>query len=320
MPGSPHLCSAFTDFWNDYHRVRGLFRKELPKECGDLTNGLEKCREMSDQPGLLDDLARSRNRVDRALRTIMDAYATDMQDLLFDPLLDSIRNKEKRSKDADGVALVGRSRIVVTSGVEAALSPEMASYVDTTRPKPFGTDLLNAAFPAKKSDASTAAGLDRIVGGIPQVQAALLAAALLSDTEPRYLKVAPGIGIDVRPSVLPDESEARLTIDARFGVDTQELSTAKRDDLWAQPPPASIKSHHVVTDANVGVFDLFDISSFSIDTVTPQAPYYIPILGRLPILGPAFQIPRKNKAVRHESMILVNTVVLPRSTLLTEPF
>jgi hypothetical protein len=309
------LCTTFKHFWQSYWAVRKLAGVELPQTCDAAT----KCTEISAQESLLNDLARSRNRIDRVLRSIMDAYAADMEDLLFDPLLEAIRNKEKQSTDSGGVAVVGRTRIVVTSGLEAEMSPEMASYVETTRPKSFGADLLKAAFPAKKSDGS-AAGLERIVGGIPQAQAALLAAALLSDTEPRYVKVAPGIGVDVRPVVLPDESEARLTIDARFGVDANELSTAKRDDLWTQPPPASIKSHHITTDATVGVFDLLDLSSFSIDTLTPQAPYYIPILGRLPILGPAFQLPRKNKAVRHESVILVNTVVLPRSTLLTDPF
>ena len=317
--GSAATCGALVQFWKDYQAVRELPRQALAPACEQMPDAATKCPQISEQENQLDGLVRSRDRIDRVLDTVMDAYAADMQELLFDPLLESIQAKEKTSKDADGVALVGRTRIVVTSGMEASLAPEMASYVETTRPKPFGTDLLNAAFPAKKSDGS-AAGLEGIVGGIPQVQAALLVAALLSDTEPRYLKVAPGIGVDVRPVVLPDESAARLTIDARFGVDTQELSTAKRADLWTQPPPASIKSHHIMTDAMVGVFDLFDISSFSIDTTTPQAPYYIPILGRLPILGPAFQIPRKNKTVRHESVILINTVVLPRSTLLTDPF
>lgn len=318
MPGSAGLCNAFQQFADTRVQVRALSSQAPAKEC-DTVATAASCSQLTEEPRLWADLARSRNRVDRALRNLMDAYSTDMQELLFDPLLESVRQTERTSRDDDGIALVGRSRLVVTSGMETDLAPEMASYVDTTRPKPFGTDLLSAAFPAKSSAAS-AAGLERIVGGIPQVQAALLAAAMLSDTEPRYVKVAPGIGIDVRPSVLPDESEARLTIDARFGVDTQELSSTPRSDLWAQPPPATIQSHHVTTDATVSVFDLFDLSSFSVDTVTPQAPFYVPILGRLPILGQAFQIPRRNKTVRHESILLVNTVVLPRSTLLTDPY
>jgi hypothetical protein len=117
----------------------------------------------------------------------------------------------------------------------------------------------------------------------------------------------------VRPTVLPDGGSARLTIDARFGVNSTPLSTAARTDVWAQAPPDGITSHNVKTDAVVSAFDLFDISSFSVATSHPQTPFYIPILGRLPILGPAFQIPRHNKEAHFESIVLVNTVILPRS-------
>ncbi len=86
-----------------------------------------------------------------------------------------------------------------------------------------------------------------------------------------------------------------------------------RTDVWAQAPPSAIASHHMTTDAAIEAFDLFNLSSFSIQTMAPQRPIYVPILARIPIIGPMFQFSRSPKVTRHESLILANTVILPRS-------
>jgi len=241
----------------------------------------------------------------------MDTYVADMSELFLDPLLRSAQGGPAKSK-SDGVSLIGRSRIVVTSGLTSGLTPAMSSHVETSRPKPFGEDLLDRAFPAKEAGNPDLTGADRILAGLSQGQALLLAAAL-SEPETRFAKVAPGIEVKVRPTVLPDGAAARLTIDARFGVTTTPLDPAAGADTWEEPPAPAINSHRVETDAAVEVFDLFDISSFSMTTSHPRAPMSIPILGRLPIIGRAFQWPRGPKVVQHESVILVNTVVLPRA-------
>lgn len=273
-----------------------------------------------DRPEAPNKLVRTGATVDRLLKAAMDAFATDMDELFLEPLLARIQAQDPAGRRDDGISLVGRSRIVVTSGLEAGLTPEMASFVETTRPKPFGREILDLAFPASESggaDGATAAdamtGASRVLAGLPQAQAMLLAAALLSETEPTYSKVAPGIAINARPTVLPDGGSARLTIDARFGVASEPLDTTERTDVWAQSPPAGISSHHIRTDTNVSAFDLFEISSFSIAASHPQSPVFVPILSRLPVIGRAFQFPRRNKDVHFESLVLVNTVILPRA-------
>lgn len=272
-----------------------------------------------DRPEAPNKIVRTGATVDRLLKSTMDAFATDMDELFLEPLLRRIQAYAPAGRD-DGITLAGKSRIVVTSGLEAGLTPEMASFVETTRPKPFGQELLNLAFPASQSggaDGATAAdaltGANRVLAGLPESQAILLAAALLSETEPTYSKVAPGIAINARPTVLPDGGSARLTIDARFGVASEPMNATERTDVWAQSPPAGISSHHIRTDTNVSAFDLFEISSFSVAASHPQSPVYIPILSRLPLIGRAFQFPRRNKEVQFESLVLVNTVILPRA-------
>jgi len=263
-------------------------------------------------------LVRQSVRVDRLVKSAMDAFVADVEELYFNPLLEDIRDgggcpeDDARRRD-EGIALSGRTHMVVTSGLESDLEPEMASFVETTRPAPFGKDLLDTAF---GSDTTTGTG--RILASLPQGKAALVAGALLSETPPTYSKVAPGVAIHVRPTVLPDGSAARLTIDARFGMATADFDPKDqgRQDVRMQPAPPGIASHHVSTDAAVSAFDLFDISSFSVDTAVPQAPFVVPLLGRLPILGRMFQFRRANVTTRHESLILVNTAILPRSLAL----
>ncbi|HEX4496093.1 MAG TPA: hypothetical protein VIE43_10545, partial [Thermoanaerobaculia bacterium] len=252
--------------------------------------------------------------VDRILKSVMDAFAADMNDLFFDPLLDRIQREGTGGRKSDGVALVGRTRIVVTSGLEAGLAPEMASFVESGRPRPFGKELLDLAFPASRSGAGAddLTGSARALAGLSGAQALGLAALLSSDSEPAYTKVAPGIALSVRPTVLPDGGAARVTVDARFGVASTPLDQ-DRQDVWRAAPPAGIAGDNVHTDAAVSAFDLFDISSFSVGVSHPRTPFYIPILGRLPVIGPAFQIPRRDQETLFESLILVNTVILPRS-------
>jgi hypothetical protein len=249
--------------------------------------------------------------LDRLLKDTMDAYAADMSELFLGPLLAEAQS-DSTGGPADGVSLMGRSRIVVTSGLTSGLTPTMSSPVEISRPKSFTADLLDKAFPTKKGGDPAAIGANRILAALPQSQALLLAAAL-SEPEARFATVAPGVKVKIRPSVLPDGAAARLTIDATFGVTTSPLDTNASPDTRNDPPAPAIQQHRVETDATVGVFDLFDISSFSMTTSHPRTPFYVPILGRLPIIGPAFQWPRRPKEIHHESVILVNTVVLPRA-------
>jgi hypothetical protein len=208
---------------------------------------------------------------------------------------------------------VGKSRIVVTSGLEAGLEPQMVSFAETGRPQAFGKELLEAAFPSIKPPAGgTTAPPPGNLLGLPDAQAVALAALLAADTTPSFTKVAPGVAIHVKPTVLPDGGAARIAIDAMFGVRSTAPSTGEAG-FFGDTPADAIESHHLQTDTAVSAFDLFDVSSFALTASRPQAPFYVPVLGQLPLLGKAFQFPRKPKETHFESMLLINTVILPRS-------
>src|SRR5262245_2334267 len=263
-------------------------------------------------PEALAELQRSSAVADRMLKDAIDAFAADMQEAFLDPLLDRIQSLNGGCKGPvrwsdEGVALTGRTRIVVTSRLNSTLEPVVKSYANVSRPKPLGQEFLNKAFPnntgGKGSPGAPLLGLEALP--------ALLLAAGLSEEKSVLSEVAPGVKISVSPTVIPDGTSARLELDCSFGVTTKVLGN--QEDVWGQTKADAVECHHVSTDAAVSVFDLFDISSFSIDSSHPQAPFYVPVLGRLPVVGPAFQWPRDKKRVHHESIILVNSVILPRA-------
>jgi hypothetical protein len=248
-----------------------------------------------------EELNRQAAAIDTLSARAAEALAADMQQMFLDPLVDNMQ--ATLSQGHGEVSLLGRTRLVVTSGLESGLDPTLVSRVDVTQPAPLNMDDFKKIF----SD-DFAGKLSKLSD--PQIA---LLGTLLSEPPRTFINVAPGIAINVRPSVLPNAASARLQIDAKFGV---AASTPQDQSAGSnpQPPPFdAVQSHHVSTDAIINALDLFGISSFSVDTQTPRTPYTLPVLGRLPILGPMFQLPRKDLKISHHSIILVNTVILPRA-------
>jgi hypothetical protein len=127
-----------------------------------------------------------------------------------------------------------------------------------------------------------------------------------------YYKVAPGIAIHVTPAMTPDGTSANLKLDATFGEDTSTTSTGNTLASAFRPPDA-VKQHRVQTVANVGGFNLFEVSSFNMDTLYPRPAFILPVLGNLPLLGNMFRFDRGTNRTYHQSIILVNATLIPRS-------
>ena len=238
---------------------------------------------------------------DRLLQKVMDQYTAMVRTNLTAMMLPPLR-------DTDGVSLAGQCRIVVTSSLESGLIPTMASWAETTRVKPFSAEEMSTIMTTVIKSLATN-GLD------PTVLAPAL--KLLEQPEPVYTKVAPGIELHVRPTVLPSAAEARLQIYARFGVKTEPDTT--KSNAEKLPPAPAVESHEMATDAHIGIFDLFDISSFEITTSHPRM-CSIPFISRIPWLGVMFQFPLPNKNTKHVSIILVNAVIIPRAVNLLSDY
>lgn len=252
--------------------------------------------------GREDEMAAERLReasaaIDRMLKGAIDAYAADIESLLLAPL----RVELQQVSGGRGVSLMGHVHTVVTSGLQAKVQPLMESFVETGIPKPL--------------DLNTTLDLvNKLKSGFPNLSETHLnvLAGLLSEPEKAFTKVAPGIDLTVRPTVLPDGGSARLQIKLSVGVTTTPVDP-NRTDIRKQIPADAIIKDAIETDAAVSAFDLFDLSSFSIQTTHPRSPFSVPLLGRIPAIGRVFQFPRSNRSVQHESLILVNPIILPRA-------
>ncbi|HEX8234525.1 MAG TPA: hypothetical protein VF600_01070 [Abditibacteriaceae bacterium] len=246
-----------------------------------------------------DEFRRHSAVADSMLKAGMAALTADLQAIFLGPLWKDAGPVGNKS----GVELTGKTRLVVSSGLETGLTPTIGSYTNTTNPAPVNMQFLTDVFGS--------AGIASLLPGFSGAQLAAVGLAL-SQPEPEITKVAPGVEIYVRPSVLPDAGSARLQIDARFGVMTTVQARATTGGTWKSVPADAVQSHHVRTDAIISVFDLFDISSFSLETTHPRS-RAVPLIGSIPILNDLIKKPPKNDVKHHESIVLVNAVIIPRS-------
>ena len=284
----------------------------------------ERAKEISNQPDDMtpdkfyrpERLANTAATADDLMRVGVDSYITDLQDLLFSSWLLNLSEKS-------GTSLRGKTRLVVTSGLETYLQPTVSTYVNTTRPKPldFSTLFGNFDVPSKPDTKDkTKSATDEAMGAATRTlltnlsDTQLLALRLLTNqTQQVYTQVAPGVSVDVRPTVLRDGASARLKMHVKFGLDTiGEIGSEGNNGVYKSVPAPMVKSHEVTTDAAISALDLFDISSFSLQTSYPRS-RYLPVIGSIPLIGELIKRPAKNKITTHESMILVNAVIVPRA-------
>jgi len=289
----------------------------------------------------------------RQIERLIEAYASDMEHMFFQPLLD--RAQHWGYGGHGGVGLAGKTDIVVNSRLHAEVSGSMEAYAERQIPNTLGEDFFGrvaelsssttrgagsaptgAAPPAAGAGAASPgtapaaapsggaspaaspaaakpfAGAIDLVRGLPSVEKALVLGALQPTAEISFYRIAPGIGFHVTPVVTPDGTAANLKLDATFGVDTNIAKDSSKDALAFRPPDA-VKEHKISTVANVGGFNLFEISSFNMDSIYPRPPFITPILGNLPLLGPMFRFERGANRTFHQSVILVNAMLVPRS-------
>ena len=297
-------------------------------------------------------LARHSAAIDAKIKALIEAFNADLQEIYLQPLLNDIR---RESGGKDGIALIGKSRLVVTSGGQTSLEPKMDFMVEASIPAPFDASLLDTAFPGrgtpgtpsdnttttetivKDKDGNVVFNKDgtpliistrviapsaasvgtQVLGSVATFaklsspEALALAALLSPEPKPVYSTVAPGVKIKVRPSVMPDGSSARLEIESSFGVKTTlPENAASRDDIRLAKRPATIESHQVETDLNISALDLFELSSFNMETITSRTKSFAKI-GQVPLLGKLFEY-TDNHTIHQESTILVQATILPR--------
>ncbi len=261
---------------------------------------------LASHPNAPEDLATAVLPINRHIEHLITAFTGDMESMFFQPLLK--RAQEAPSLPGGGVGLSGRTRIVVTSRLSASVLPELEAYAEKQVPRTLGSDFIPNLLNSSKAGPK---GVATLLPGLTNLEQGLVLAALQPTADVSYYKVAPGISVKVTPAMTPDGTNANLNLDVTFGVETNIAKDSSTDALAYRPPDA-VKSHHITTTAAVGGFNLFEVSSFNMDTVTPRSPFIFPVLGNLPLIGNMFRFAHSPNHTFHQSIILTNAILIPR--------
>ena len=253
-----------------------------------------------------EELAVASLPLNRHLEHLTTAFAQDMEAMYFQPLL--IRAQERYKPRGGGVGLAGRTSIVVTSRLPASVTPAVETYAEKQVPNTIDPDFFSKLL---KSANDAEGGVATLVPGLTNLEQALVLAALKPTAEVSYYKVAPGIRVQVTPAMTPDGTNALLKMEVEFGVETSLEKDSSKETLAYRPPDA-VKSHTIKTTATVGGFNLFEVSSFNVETLSPRAPFIFPILGNLPLVGPMFRFSHSARRTYFQSVILTNATLVPR--------
>ena len=144
------------------------------------------------------------------------------------------------------------------------------------------------------------------LGGIPMERLLALGLALGQEREV-WSSLTEGADLTFRPYVLPGGARAELEIVATVTHDAPSTEGAEGTTI----PLSRVAKHEATTSVYVDSMDLFALSSFNLRTCHPRGDFVVPVLGQIPILGKIFRFPRKARTVHHESILLINSTILP---------
>lgn len=288
-------------------------------------------------------LTQAANDADAMLKSVTDSARADFEDVTTTPLLQWVRNEiQQGNARSSGIDLVGTATITATSTTHATLAGKaMASDPSTQQPALSLTQLQ-----AKATDIGVKGS---VIQGITPDEALLLEAALNSPTT-TSTPIAPGISVDVIPTVERDGGSARLKITINETMNNAPSDASNSgNDLSAvggklfggllgaiQLPSSSsskaspgssganldyIPSHQMTTDVGVTANDLFEISSFSMEHTTLGGPSWdVPLVDQIPLIGKIFQGPKTRVTKHQESVILVYVTLTPKAEYLAQGY
>lgn len=298
------------------------------------------------------ELSSAGTSLDMLLKAGASRLSEDIEDAITKPLLDWIREDiQAGSMSKSGVDMVGQTSLSVTSRLPGGVLASSESFFPY-QPRPVLTKEMLTDFTlagrkegpklgeektmsTAKTEKQTGAletgkttetatsdttktepilgpgTLKTLIGELTNMEALLLNMAL-NEPDLVYSRLAPGVTLGFRPTVLRDGASARVQIFLRTGIEATQpdLKKARTDG----PPLDLVRSHTLQTDVHIGAFETFGLSTYSMATSGPGEPSWrLPILEMLPIIGKYFVGPRRNETVHQESVILVNVTIIPRS-------
>lgn len=288
-PGIDQFVLAYLDVvkpnWRGTHGKSDPFIREIVKE----------------NPTRADSryLTRKSAGADNLVKAGMDAFEADAKRLFFSP---TIRWVREIARDTHDLNVVGNTEVVVTSGQPVQASSKATSFhpiIPQVDPEAEETDLATV-----------------VAAGDPLLAAAKV--LLRKTPEPVFARVAPGVGLGARATVMPHSDGARVQIHLVNSTEADEID--KELIERGIQPVDFVNSTTVNTDVGIDGFDMLPLATFSSQTTRRSEPWRIPILSDVPLLGPLiFRVPQDPTVKNSEVMVLLYMSVIPRSIDLVDP-
>jgi len=206
----------------------------------------------------------------------------------------------------------------VSGSGSSAASPQTVTEIDTAADQTKTSKVTTTQ--AAVSPSSPSPGLSGLISGLSLSKQIAISAILQGDAPPNYAKIAPNVSVMATPMSSLSGSSADLVLHTTFGVPAPDPLDRSTPDIFQKQHASGIESDDVSTRVDVDGFTLFHISSATFRTVVPQGNGGIPVLDRLPLVGPLFQWGRAPANTEHQSLLVVSAVIVPRALHLANFF
>lgn len=255
-------------------------------------------------------LSLTASSADALIGNTIDAVTTDVRRMVVDPLQMWITKIAAQGEDGKSLlSFGGQTTINVTSSMNAgtwSIAEQNLPYTPPTSPT---KEIVEGIVGDLSGQALTSSA-----GALGLVKAL----ASLTPNPTKYTKISTGLGLSVRPTVLPGGRGARLQIGVVATPNTVKDSgdfdekSARIDGLTSQ---------EMLTDVQVDAFDLFELSTLNMQHTGPgDYRWQIPFLDGLPLVGGMFRGPRTTRTTIHRSVVLVQVSIIPKSLQITRRY
>jgi|GEM_PF-2174120 hypothetical protein len=259
-----------------------------------------------------ESLQQSTEDLNSRLNPIVDAINLDVEELFIEPTLKKIQEIVKEYKHVE-YAEVGKTSLAGLNGIQSKVSSTPISAFDETPPLRL-SDLLtqaNAINPTSQTLLpSTSVNFGSTV--VPIASVVDLIAALSQDRS-SWRTLTSGVSLTITPNVLRNNQSAELAINFSSGPPSPSTLQA------GVRPLSQITNQNLTTNAYVNALDLFTLSTFNNQVTIDGGRTYLPFIGTIwqgifsdiPILGNLFSWKNHPKNVQYQSIVLINSFIVP---------
>jgi len=245
--------------------------------------------------------------LDSSLSPIVDAFSEDLsvfQDQMQKEVHDKLQKDKKLSYGYGGVVSVK-----VLGEVQAQVDTATQNFFDATPPVTLNDVLSSLQAEGASAKKSPLTSLETSFAPAKALEL-MTALGQAFSPKPTTAEIGRGLSLTVTAHTLSGAYGAELDLKVQSTENGAKLSqlgsTSKTDDLNSR-----VSQHTVDTKVRVDSLKLFKVSTLGSTLARGRQPWELLDPVRIPLLGPLVKVPRAPTEVYSQSMVFVDTFVVP---------